>query len=197
MKNKMLFILMAVFILMSFVACSGTEKTSSDKKDTTEKKKVVTEKLKIVKSSKGNFQFSITDKWKETKKLHDEAEIQLINSDQNKEMYIITLAESKDDFAENAKSQDHYNLILENMKETLKEYKSEKPESLDINGNEATQGVVSGVSDKIKVKYLLTSVATKDKFVQILGWSLSSEFDDCEKELQKVVDSFKPISEEE
>jgi hypothetical protein len=146
--------------------------------------------LKPITSRDGLRQISIPSSWKEDPALHQEAELQA--SDRANEMYIIVLAESKEDF--DAMDIDKYSEIIRtNALQTITSAQVSTPATTTINGYPARQCEIRGTVDNLKVAYIQSAVETPKHFYQILSWTLASRFDKNKSELEKVINSFKEV----
>lgn len=145
---------------------------------------------KVIKSTDGLTQVTVPQGWKAMKGLNDEASLQAAYP--QKELYVIVMTESKEDF--DKMTMEKYSKLTRGMIfEALASGKEEKTGSLKINGNPALQYKLEGSMDNIKVVYLHTTVEGKKYFHYILAWTLRSKYEKNKDVLQQVIKSFKEI----
>jgi len=143
----------------------------------------------VVTSEDKLLQVTVPEGWQKQTDLHQEAEIQTGNP--KKDLFLIVLSEAKMDF-DNITYEDHSKLTREPLLKNLINAKLESgPKILTINGLPAVQYEISGSVDKIKIRYIHTTVDGAKQFHQILAWTLPSNFEKYHVELEAVVASFK------
>ncbi len=143
-----------------------------------------------LKSVNNDSQITLPKGWKEHKDLNDAADLQAAYL--RKELYIIVLSESKEDF-EKMTIEKHSDLTRGGIVESLTSSEEKRLPDVKINGNPAIQYEISGVIGNVKITYIHTTVETKENYHQILAWTLKSRYKKNKPELQKVIQSFKEI----
>jgi uncharacterized protein YceK len=154
MRNKIIYIIVLVVLMVGFSGCSTITKVLSEGKKIVNEKKA--EEKKTIISDDGKIQVTTPASWKKATDLNDKAELQIEGGDSGA-MYLIVLAESKKEFADDIKSSDHYDLVLKNLEGSLENFKEEELKNIVINGNDSTQGIISGEYDKMKSSGLSSS----------------------------------------
>ncbi len=144
----------------------------------------------ILKSIDGQSQIVLPSGWKEYRKLNDAAELQAANLGKN--LYILVLTESKDDFDQITLKQ-HSALTRNSLLKSLTAPEVTGPKKLTVSGYAAIQFEIRGQLDSTKICYLHTTVETAQNFHQILAWTSKSGFEKNKEELQQVVNSFREI----
>jgi hypothetical protein len=143
----------------------------------------------VILSEDGLAQVTIPEGWQKQLDLHQEAELQVANP--RRDLYVIVLSEAKMDF-DNITFEEHSQFTREPLMKNLGNSKIESgPKQLTINERPAIQYEISGVLDKIRVRYIHTTVDGETKFHQVLAWSLPSNYEKYHHELEAVINSFK------
>jgi hypothetical protein len=142
----------------------------------------------VLKSVDGQSQIILPGGWKEHRKLNDAAELQAANLAKN--LYVVVLTESKEDFDDNLTLEEHSAITRDRLLESLTAYEVKGPLNLNIKGNPAVQFEIRGQAKNYNVVYLHTTVETPRNFYQILAWTSKSGFEKNKAELERVVDSF-------
>jgi hypothetical protein len=136
------------------------------------------------------IQVSIPSGWTEDRDLHDSAELQASN--RIKELYVIVLSESKEDFQDMTLDK-HSEITRGTLIKSLTEPQTSAPTSLKVNGHPAVQYEIRGFINNLSVVYLHTTVETEKSIHQILTWTLKSMYEKNKPALQKVTESFKEV----
>jgi DnaJ-class molecular chaperone len=136
------------------------------------------------------IQISIPSGWKEDRDLHDSAELQASN--RKKELYVIVLSESKEDFQDMTLDR-HSEITRATLVKSLTEPQTSAATTLKVNGHPAVQYEIRGFINNLSVIYLHTTVETEKNIHQILTWTLKSMYDKNKPALQKVTESFKEV----
>ena len=136
------------------------------------------------------IQVSIPSGWKEDRDLHDTAELQASN--RNKELYVIVLSESKEDF-QDMTLEKHSEITRGTLVKSLTEPQTSAPTTITVNGDPALQYEIRGFINNLSVVYLHTTVETEKHIHQLLTWTLKSMYDRNKPVLQKVTESFKEV----
>ncbi|MBN2099742.1 MAG: hypothetical protein JW753_09115 [Dehalococcoidia bacterium] len=146
-----------------------------------------------VTSANGLCQMEIPKGWSEHSDLNDEADIQVANT--KEEMYIIVLSEYKEDFADDFTVNDHSELTLEYLLDSVEDVEIRSgPTEIQVNGQPALQYEIRGVVDGIKAAYLHITVDGEMAFHQVVAWTLSSRYDKNQATLQSVIDTLSECS---
>ncbi|MCI0602357.1 hypothetical protein L0156_05035 [bacterium] len=137
------------------------------------------------------IQVSIPSGWKEDRDLHDTAELQASN--RKKELYIIVLSESKEDF-QDMTLEKHSEITRGTLVKSLAQAQTSAPVTLTVGGHPALQYEIRGFINNLSVVYLHTTVETEKNLHQLLTWTLKSMYDKNKPVLQQVTESFKEVS---
>jgi hypothetical protein len=144
----------------------------------------------ILKSTDGQSQIILPGGWKEHPKLNDAAQLQASNLTKN--LYVVVLTESKEDF-DNLSLAEHSAITRNRLLESLTAYEVKGPWNLNIKGTPAIQFEIRGLAKNFNVAYLHTTVETAKNFHQILAWTSKSGFEKNRAELERIIDSFLEI----
>lgn len=186
--------LISVLILMSLSSCKTSEKTSevidninraveqNNKKDTSQ----------TIKSTDGLVQVTAPGDYTVQKNLSEDANIQIANLLQEK--YFIVISEPKTDFPAGFTIDDYYDLLSGNFKKELEKAALLPPVNIKVGNYNAKQFEVSGVVNKLDVKYAITVVETEKNFHQVQVWTLKDNFDKTRDEFQGILTSLKEVS---
>jgi len=188
-KHSTLFYSLLI-ILCFILGCSAFRKSRTtnynfNSSNTSEKKS----SAKVIKSTDGKFQVSVSDEWQTETTLNKLASIQVSNT--GSEMYLIVITEPKRDFPRGYKLSAFTNIVRDQMLKTVSDAEATTPESVSVSGNSAMRYELSGTVNGIKAKYMNTTVETKDHFHQVLCWTRDSKFSTNKPGLLEVIDSFK------
>ncbi len=108
-----------------------------------------------------------------------------------KECYMLFLSDAKADLDTNIKqySEDRRDAMLQKLDNA----KSSDAKQIAVGTHKAYQYEITGtVKDgRLRLKYLVTIFETEDRYVQCVGWSVASKFDDDKTELEKATDGFR------
>ncbi len=147
---------------------------------------------KVVQSRDGRTQMVVPASWSEQSDLNEQADIQVANP--RKELYVIVLSESKQDFDADMTLEEHSvltrSLLLQGIRNGQVSY---GPIQFEIGGYPAVQYQLRGSVDKVKLVYLHTTVEGANGFHQIIAWTLPSRLNKNELVLQRVTRSLQEI----
>jgi hypothetical protein len=128
--------------------------------------------------------------WMEINALNDEAIIQIANP--FTEAYFIVIAESRSDFPEDYTLEQYSELTRNIIKENTTNYTDNYDNSLEsINGMNTIKYVINATVDDVDIKYWHISVSSKNKFYQLIPWSLPDKMSSNKDNFLKVVKSFR------
>jgi hypothetical protein len=149
---------------------------------------------KVIRSTEGCCSVRVPGSWVEEKDLNEQANLQASN--RLKELYIIVISESKEDFQDMTLAS-HSELTRTGFIESLKTPQVTGPTDLAVDNNPGVQYEISGAINNVKVVALHTTVETDAYFHQILAWTIKSRVEKNKPILQSVIKSFKeePLSE--
>ncbi|GBF77950.1 hypothetical protein PA598K_06535 [Paenibacillus sp. 598K] len=125
-------------------------------------------------SQNEDMQITIPKDWKEDNQLNPVA--RLSASNRAKEKYIMVIATSKGDLADNATMDDYIKIFNENTAPSVENFSPSEPTDTTIDGAPAKQVEITGEVQKIKVHYLATFVEKDDAFYQVVSWSTQKQF---------------------
>ncbi len=151
-----------------------------------------TSKPKEIKSTDGKFQVTVPGDWSTETNLNKLASIQVGKS--REEMYLIVITEPKADFPKGYTLKEFTKIVRDQMVKAMSGSTATDAESVTVNGNSAQRYELSANVEKIKAKYINTTVETKEHFHQVLCWTMDSKFSSNKSKLLEVVNSFKEAS---
>ena len=132
---------------------------------------------------------TVPDNWKGDRNLNDVAILGVSN--QIGEVYAIVIDDNKSDFDASLTRSDYLDIHIRNMEETVKDFhRVSTPTALQVGGLPAEQQVVAGLSENVKVTYLLTTIESDSHFYIVYAWTLTSRFEQNKALLSKVSASF-------
>jgi hypothetical protein len=105
----------------------------------------------------------------------------------------MVIGEGKDSFSKDMKLSDYTTAAKANMVKAAANGVATDTKDVTVNGNKAQYFELSGEVQKIKVTYMVETVESADKFYQIIGWTLTPQFDTNKAEIKGVMDSFKVV----
>jgi hypothetical protein len=143
---------------------------------------------KVIAGGDGKTSLTVPDKWRPLTTLHEEAKLQA--ADVVAEQYAIVISESKAGFADDMTLDDFTELIMTAPKEAVTDLKVADPAPFEVNGYQARQFEAAGTVDKIKIKWIFTTIEAPKNFHQIVMWTTPAKFEENEKIFQDVVKSF-------
>ncbi len=146
----------------------------------------------VIVDDETNIQITLPESWVEETSLHDSAELQAADADN--ELYVIVVAEDSPalmrfGLPENA---ERYRTLL---KAQMATYEGESPtEVAFINDDFASQYEIRGsLEGDIPVVYLHTTVVTQQRYYQIVAWTSPQQYDAYRSELQTITETFQEI----
>jgi hypothetical protein len=141
--------------------------------------------------SDGKTEIFLPDGWVEDNTLHDDAEIQAAKA--SDEMYILVLSENKADF-QGLTLAKHSEITRGILTGNLTNPQVSEPTAVtSVGGNPAVQYEIRGTINNINVIYLHTTVETANSYHQLLAWTLPSNFEQNQPELQQIIQSFREL----
>lgn len=145
---------------------------------------------RVIKSIDGRFQMTVPGGWKEDRTLHEDAELQASHRGSN--MYVIVLAEPKEDLHEMT-LQRHSDITRDGLKESIVLQEETGPTELTIDGFPAIQYVIRAAKEHVNIVYLHTTVESPTHFYQILAWTIPSRYQKDPETIRKVTEYFHEI----
>lgn len=146
----------------------------------------------LVNSDTG-IEITLPESWSEDTRLHDSAELQA--ADAANGLYLIVVAEESPvlmrlGLQENA---ENYRALLQDQ---MASYEGENPTEVQfINNNIASQYEIRGsLEDGTSVVYLHTTVATQQRYYQIVAWTTPQQYETYRSELQTITETFRETS---
>lgn len=180
----------SVLLAVSFTACSSDGKTPVAARAM---------KTRTVEVS-GDYSMDIPQHMKKTTILNEEASLQYLNV--YKEMYVIVIDESKENFRDSFERlgeydttlsmvQNYRNVQTQLMAEHCTIMERSRPESMHINGLDAEMLTVEARVNGIDVSHLLTFVEGTDNVYFIMAWTMKSKKERYMKDFRTMAKSFK------
>lgn len=184
MKNKFNSIFVFTLILVIGLGCNGLKEVT-EFADKNAKPKTVT-------SKDGQVSLEIPTTWTDLSNSKDFPEGAIMFVGQPiQELYTVVIPDEKIDFADSADLDTVTKLVKDNTSQTIQDAKFTDAVSLKVNNFDAQRFEAGGVLDSLKIKYIFTIIETKDRYYQVISWTLNSRFDANKEKLTKVVESFK------
>ncbi|MEW6208995.1 MAG: hypothetical protein AB1631_11555 [Acidobacteriota bacterium] len=172
-----------LIFLLAFVSCLPRDALKKMSED-------ASGKPKVLRSKDGGSQITIPASWKEETTLNNEAVIQA--ADVLNEMYVVVLADNKEDF-DNMTVEKYSELTRGAMMQGISSPQIGTPSRTTINSYPAMQCEIRGTVENVKIAYLHAVAETPKHFYQILTWTLPSRFEKNRPQLEEVMRSFKEI----
>jgi len=144
----------------------------------TERKEIVDGKIKV----------TVPGTWTKLPELNKRASLQV--GDKSKETYLIIITDAKADL-DNFTLEKHHQLTRERMLQKMKNASAAEPVWLTIGGYPALQEELTGIKDNTDVVFLHTTVEDGDYFQRILAWTLKSRWQQQNKLLREVTETFR------
>lgn len=183
-----------IALILSFTSCNIIRKVISKAvSDVASNVATNDENTKLtdeVKSSDGKLSITVPSSWdKKNEDLLEDAVIGVSNLLQ--EQYVIVINESKADFQDGLTVKEYFNIIKENMSETLTDSIWTEEKDTTVNEAVAYSATVTGVVDKLKIVYWICIVDSGDSISQVLAWTINSKAEANKEILNNVINSFK------
>ena len=144
---------------------------------------------RTITSDSGAVSITAPGSWNEDLELSDDADIQA--SDIGSESYLIVFAEPKSDFPGDATLTEYTKVTRDNVLASLEggsqPRAAKRPE---INGMPAIQSYLFGTISGQGVAYVHTAIETPTRFVQVVSWTLRSNWEQNKETLYGVAGSF-------
>ena len=138
------------------------------------------------------IQITVPESWAADPRLHDSAELQAADAIQ--ELYVIVVAEDSSTLMLRSLQQnaENYRALIQDQ---LATYEGENPTEVAlINDNFAAQYEIRGsLEGDIPVVYLHTTVATPQRYYQIVAWASPEQYDAYRSELKTITATFQEI----
>jgi hypothetical protein len=149
----------------------------------------------LTQATDGLSRIALPAGWKVLDDLHEKADIQAADRQQN--AFLVVLTESKEDFAEGVTYRDHSQMTLDIIRKRAESFNiSSGPTDLTINGRLAVRNVVTAVvgETRTRVTYLHTTVDGQKAFHQVLVWTSASRASKFRSVLETAIASFEDLS---
>jgi hypothetical protein len=147
---------------------------------------------KVLTSTDEKTRLTVPGNWKNDPELHSDAELKASN--RLKEMYVIVINESKQDFYPDMTLEEYTSLVRDGMLKNVQSAETTNQEPINISGRSALQYEIKGYADKINVGYIVATVESDEGFHQIITWTLRSYLDKNRPILKNVIQSFRVIN---
>jgi hypothetical protein len=134
--------------------------------------------------------------------LNDEASLQYQNI--FKELYVIVIDEFKDDVHEaimENEVDDLYTsdldgyaaLLTDNFEFSIQDAVISNEKEVKINGLPAKTLKLKGISEDIDVSFLFGFIEGKDRYYQVMTWTLTKRFEEHRDKMEKILASFREL----
>jgi hypothetical protein len=146
----------------------------------------------IFRDQGGQIAIATPNDWINTNTLHPSAEIQLVNS--NQELYFIVLGDSRPNSQTRGLFEQAELYRQQFVEGIANPERTERPNITNINGYDAVQYQIQGEVNDVPITYLHTTVAAPNAYYQLLGWTVSDRFEQHQRELLNITQSFEPFN---
>lgn len=147
---------------------------------------------------KDKYTLQLPDYLTEAKDLHPDASLQYQNA--LKEFYVVVIDEQKQGFYDAASLTDYtadftgyHDILKDGMEEEIGNVKITPTKDTQVNGLKAKTFSLTGDIEGIPVYYEIGYLEGKDRFYQVVTWTLESSKDKYKEPMQKIISSFKEI----
>lgn len=117
-------------------------------------------------------------------------------SNPKEEMYLIVIADSKDEMkAANVTYtlQSYFDFAAKNIEGSVTNYKLTSPKSKKIHGNDALVGEINGNFNQYEVMYKIGTIETSKHFFQILTWTMGENRTKYGDDMTIMIESLKEL----
>ena len=143
---------------------------------------------KEIASDDGKIKVTVPGTWTKLPELNKQASLQVGNK--SKEVYLIVITDTKTDL-DNFTLEKHHQQTRDRMLQKMKNASGTQPVSLTIDGHPALQDELTGTEKGTNVVFLHTTVDDGDHFQQILAWTLKSRWQQQNKLLREITETFR------
>jgi hypothetical protein len=149
----------------------------------------------ILVSESGQEQITLAPGW-QAAELNEGAQLEAANPDQDR--YLVVFSEPRSDLPSDTSLERFSEVTRDIVIGNLADVAVDGPTDMtEIDGQPAVQyeisGRITGETEEFNVIYLHTTVATGDRFYQILAWSDTDSFEQARSELQQITQSFQRV----
>jgi hypothetical protein len=140
-------------------------------------------------SADGTMSLTVPETWDSDDALHSSAEIAASN--RLEETYVIVLSENASRIPDGTTTERYSQFAREALVDRDRRVEERRLGSFSIDGHEALEYEIRGVSEGLEVVWLHTTVRTDDAFVQVIAWTMASTYEARVETLQEVIRSFR------
>lgn len=200
-RTPVFFIGLSLVSFLAFSSCNSSAKKDGAKTEEEAKDEPKMEDAQLV-NINGDYSMMIPKHLKTTTELNDQASLQY--QDIYKELYIIVIDESKEEFIKTFKDLDEYDdkksaernyreVQMKTMAEKLTIETTPEVKKANIGGLESEIvdfiGMSEGIAEKIYYKFAF--IDGKDNMYMVMAWTLASNKDKNSEEMDAMLNSFK------
>lgn len=139
-------------------------------------------------SADRRLSINVPDDWQERRNISEGASIGAGNS--ALEVYVIVMAESREDFSEDFTLSNYTDAVLSLTKNIMQTAQlSPALQSYKINGLPAQQAEIAGEVDGLNIRYLLTTVESDKGFFHLLSWTTAARYEANRSLMREVANS--------
>ena len=139
-------------------------------------------------SADRRLSINVPDDWQERSKISEGASIGAGNS--AREVYVIVMAESREDFSEDFTLSNYTDAVLSLTKNIMQTAQlSPTLQRYKINGLPAEQAEITGEVNGLSIRYLLTTVESDKGFFHMLSWTTAARYQANRSVMQEVANS--------
>jgi hypothetical protein len=146
---------------------------------------------KVLISSDGKWEITVTSSWITSIPLNKDALMQASNLIGAK--YLVVIQEDKNSLGKVMTLNSYLDLIRTNMKGKLENPTTTDPLSITVNGKKGKLFEITGTYEKIDVHYLIAIIESKEKFHQLVVWTEKDKFEKEKDDLRKIIDSYREL----
>lgn len=107
---------------------------------------------------------------------------------------MMVLRDNKSALSNDATIDNYCTIITNNMANELQNAVITEPSQININNYSALQLEIQGEIQKVKLKYLVTIVATNDSYYQLVAYSTQDSYNKNKSDFEKIMNTFKEVS---
>jgi|UPI000404B614 hypothetical protein len=165
---------MGVFLFLTCVACDD----------------ISTAKMKQV-TAPGKFSISIPQYLEETDNLNPHASIQYQHKKKN--IYLIVIDNDKSEIESDYSVEGHYDLMLQNLHENIKDIDITKKDTLILGNSKALSSTILGQFQNTGIFYKIAAIETPKGWYQLFIWTHKNNLSRYEKQFEDIIASFKEL----
>jgi hypothetical protein len=148
-------------------------------------------------SIKNQYSLELPDFLSKARDLHEDASLQYQNA--LREFYVVVIDEPKQEFFDIASTttdfpadfNGYHQILRSGLEEAIQKIEITQSKDAQINGLKAKMFSLTGEIESIPVYYEVAYVEGKDRFYQIVIWTLKDNQEKYKTQMQQIIKSFK------